>query len=312
MAPASAQSNRVLVAPVRLPLALASPAAIGVPARPVFARARTVWATTVNSVGWQNQRSLRAIRLVALVRKHVAFFARTTPVEILQLQTLTAMASASQRINLRAVTTGLVLPLAAASLAAIGVPVRLACARARTVWATTVNSAGCLKPVSRHAIHRVVLVCKREDLAVPITPTATQPLRTLTAMASVSRRTSLRAATTGRVLLLAVVSRAAIGAPARPACARARTVWATTVSSAGWQNQRSLLAIRRVVRVHKHVAFSAPTTPMETLQLRKAIAMASASQPISLRAATTGLVLPTAMVLLAAIGVPARLACVHA
>jgi len=101
------------------------------------------------------------------------------------------MVSASLRINLRAATTGLVLPTAMASLAAIGEPARLVCAHARTVWATTVNSAGCLKPVSRHAIHRVVLVRKREDPAVPITPTATQPLRTLTAMASASHRINL-------------------------------------------------------------------------------------------------------------------------
>jgi len=180
------------------------------------------------------------------------------------------------------------------------------------VWAITVNSAGCLKPVSRHAIHRVVLVRKREDLAVPITPTATQPLRTLTAMASASQRISLRAATTGRVLLLAVVSRAAIGVPARLVCVRAQTVWATTASSAGWQHRRSLPAIRLVDRVHKRVALCAQTIPMQMLQLRTLTAMASASQRISLRAATTGRVLLLAAVLLAAIGVPARLVCVRA
>jgi len=155
------------------------------------------------------------------------------------------------------------------------------------VWAITVNSAGCLKPVSRHAIHRVVLVRKREDFAVPITPTATQPLRTLTAMASASQRISLRAATTGRVLLLAAVLLAAIGVPARLVCVRARTVWATTANSAGCLNRRSRHAIHRVVRAHKREDLAVPITPTATQPLRTPTVMELPSQRTSLRAATT-------------------------
>jgi len=121
--------------------------------------------------------------------------------QMLQLRTLTAMASASQRISLRAATTGLVLPLATASLAAIGVPARLVCVRARTVWASTANSAGCLNRHSRRVVRLVVRAHKREDLAVPTTLMATQPLRTPTVMELPSQQTSLKAATTVLVLL---------------------------------------------------------------------------------------------------------------
>jgi len=61
---------------------------------------------------------------------------------MLQLQKAIVMASASQRINLRAVTTVLVLQVATASLAATGVHAWPVFARAPTVWATTVSSAG--------------------------------------------------------------------------------------------------------------------------------------------------------------------------
>jgi len=49
-------------------------------------------------------------------------------------------------------------------------------------------------------VRRVARAHKLEDLAVPTTLTATQPLRTPTAMELPSQRTSLRAATTVRVL----------------------------------------------------------------------------------------------------------------